>query len=448
MACQTTTAMYLNISTTICITATATRSDANNITVSGTLSVSQTKNAWNTNAIYGKVVDHTSMMKIRGAGSASNLSGSKNFSFTHNVGTAAGSQTYKGRFQVYNNAESAGVGGTADVSIKVSYGSGATAPSAPTVTVSVSSASQINATWGTSDLGNPTGTVYLYGGTSSSPSTQIASKTTTGNTTYNHTGLTANTKYYYKSTATNSAGSASSSVVNATTLPAGISSITGSSLTATSIALSIVFNSSGSALTTTAQISTDNSNWSDTSMTNVQGTTKTYNVTGLTANTQYTRYFRVHTSAGNSASKSFTWATKPADITSATATNIGETTATVAVACGASGSAATTDLQVSSDNTNWTTVASNVQGTTVNVSLTGLTPNTSTTRYFRVHTVYGNTSTYTVTFTTLKIAHLYGSVSDQTKRVKKLYGSVGGQTKEIKKLYGSVNGQTTLIYRA
>ena len=338
-------------------------------------------------------------------------------------------------------------GGVLGCSGTLTVPSQATAPTAPTISASAASASQINVTYGTTNLGNPTGTVYLYNGTSSSPSTQINSKTTTGNSTYNNTGLTANTKYYYKATATNSAGSASSSVVNATTLPAGISSITGNSLTATSISLSIVFASSGSALTTTAQVSPNDSTWTDTSLTNVQGTTQTYGVTGLTANTQYTRYFRVHTSAGNSASKSFTWTTKPANITSATATDIGETTATIAVACGASGSAATTDLQVSSDNTNWTTVASNVQGTTVNVSLTGLTPNTSTTRYFRVHTVYGNSATETVTFTTLKIAHLYGSVNDQTKQVRKLYGSVNGQTKAVKKLYASVNGVTKLIYR-
>ena len=337
---------------------------------------------------------------------------------------------------------------TGSVSANITLPSIATPPAAPTISASASSNSQVDITWGTTDLGTPTGTVYLYNGTSSSPSTQISSKTSTGNSTYNNTGLTANTKYYYKATATNTAGSASSSVVNATTLPAGISSITGSSLTSSSIVLTLVFASSGSALTTTAQVSSNNTNWNDTSLTNVQGTTQTYSVTGLTANTSYTRYFRVHTSAGNSGVKSFTWTTKPADITSTIASDIGETTATIAVACGASGSAVTTDLQMSTDNSTWTTVASNVQGTTVNVPLTSLTPDTSVTRYFRVHTVYGNSATATVTFTTLKIAHLYGSVGDQTKRVVKLYGSVGGQTKEIKKLYGSVNGETKLIYRA
>lgn len=335
----------------------------------------------------------------------------------------------------------------AGISFTVYFSSGATAPTAPTISAAAASGSQINVTWGTTNLGNPTGTVYLYNGTSSSPSTQISSKTTTGNSTYNNTGLTANTKYYYKATASNTAGSASSSVINATTYPAGITSITGGSLTSSSIVLSLVFASSGSALTTTAQVSSNNTNWNNTSLTNVQGTTKTYSVTGLNANTQYTRYFRVNTTVGNSASKSFTWTTKPANITSATATNIGETTATVAVACGTSGSAATTNLQVSSDNVNWTTVANNVQGTTVNVSLTGLTPNTSVTRYFRVHTVYGDSSVATVTFTTLPIAHFYGSVNGETKRIKKLYGSVNGQTKTIKKVYASVNGQTKLIYR-
>lgn len=338
-------------------------------------------------------------------------------------------------------------GGVLACSGTLTVPSQATPPGTPSCSPSSNSASLVNVAWSISDLGNPTGSVSLYNGTTNNPTNLLQTKTSTGSWTFGNDQRTANTTYYYVAKASNSAGSTTSGVKSATTLPAGISSITGNSLTATGIALSIVFNSSGSALTTTAQISTDNSNWSNTSMTNVQGTTRSYGIAGLTANTQYTRYFRVHTSAGNSGVKSFTWTTKPANITSATATNIGETTATVAVACGASGNAATTDLQVSSDNSNWTTVASNVQGTTVNVSLTGLTSNTSTTRYFRVHTVYGNTSTVTVTFTTLKVAHFYGSVNGQTKRIKKLYGSVNNQTKEIKKLYGSVNGETKLIYR-
>lgn len=354
--------------------------------------------------------------------SVSTSGGTYNWSFTKQYGQLSGSGT-------------------------ITISSQATAPGTPSCSPSSNSASLVNVAWGISNLGTPTGSVSLYNGTTNNPTNLLQTKTTTGSWTFGNDQRTANTTYYYVVKASNSAGSTTSGVKSATTYPAGISSITGNSLTATSIALSIVFNSSGSALTTTAQVSPNNSSWSDTSMTNVQGTTKTYNVTGLTANTQYTRYFRVHTSAGNSGVKSFTWTTKPANITSATASNIGETSATIAVTCGASGSAATTDLQISSDNSNWTTVASNVQGTTKNVSVTGLTPNSSVTRYFRVHTVYGNSATYTVTFTTLKMARLYGSVNNQTKRVTKLYGSVGGQTKKITKLYASVNGVTKLVYR-
>lgn len=329
----------------------------------------------------------------------------------------------------------------------ISFDATNVAPATPTCTPTASSASLINITWGTTDLGTPTGTVSLYNGTTNNPTNLLQTKSTTGTNVFGNDQRTANTTYYYKATATNSVGTVSSAVASATTLPAGISSITGSSLTANSIVLTLVFASSGSALTTTAQVSSNNSTWNDTSLTNVQGTTQTYGVTGLNANTQYTRYFRVHTTAGNSGVESFTWTTKPAGITSTAVSDITGYSANVAVTCGTSGVAATTDLQISTDNVTWTTVANNVQGTTVTVPVTGLTPNTAITRYFRVHTVYGNSAVSTVTFTTLQVAHLYGSVNNQTKQVKKLYGSVNGQTKEVKKLYGSVNGVTKLIYQ-
>ena len=337
----------------------------------------------------------------------------------------------------------------ANISFCVYFSANTWGPATPTCSASSSSANLVTISWGTSDLGNPTGDVKLYYGTSSqtTPSILLDTKTTTGDSTYNHTGRYPNTAYYYMAYAKNTIGEAYSNTVPKVTAPAGISSITGGSLTASSIVLTLVFTSSGHALTTTAQVSSNNTNWNNTSLTNVEGTTQTYGVTGLNANTQYTRYFRVHTNAGNSGVESFTWTTKPANITSATATTIGETTATIAVACGASGSAATTSLQVSDDNSTWTTVATNVQGTTVNVNLIGLTPGTSVTRYFRVHTSYGNSATTSVTFDTLLAARFYGSVNGETKLVRKLYGSVNGQTKKIDKLYGSVNGQTKLIYK-
>lgn len=191
----------------------------------------------------------------------------------------------------------------------ISFPSGGHAPTAPTVSATTVSATQINVSWGTTDIGDPAGTVVLKGGTSSTPTTQLASKTTTGQTTYNHTGLTANTRYYYKATASNSIGSADSSTVSAYTKPAGITSITTTQITPTTATVSIVCASSGNALTTNLQISSNNTSWTNTGRTNVQGTTQTYTITGLTPNTPTTRYFRITTTAGSSASVSVSFNT-------------------------------------------------------------------------------------------------------------------------------------------
>lgn len=81
---------------------------------------------------------------------------------------------------------------------------GYTAPSTPTVTIGTKSVDSIVVTYGTSSFGYPSsGNVYLYGGTSSSPTTQITSKTTTGNSSYTNGSLASNTEYYYRSRANN-----------------------------------------------------------------------------------------------------------------------------------------------------------------------------------------------------------------------------------------------------
>ena len=89
------------------------------------------------------------------------------------------------------------------------------APNTPTVTLSNNDPYQNQITWGTSSFGVPSsGTVYLYGGTSNNPTTQIASKTSLGNSTFTHTGLSPNTTYYYRARAKNSStwGNYSSSI--------------------------------------------------------------------------------------------------------------------------------------------------------------------------------------------------------------------------------------------
>lgn len=86
----------------------------------------------------------------------------------------------------------------------VSFPSGVVKPNTPTISTSVIDSHTIAVTWGTTSFGVPsTGTIYLYGDTSSTPTTQISSKTTTGNTTFTFSNLTPNTTYYFRSRATN-----------------------------------------------------------------------------------------------------------------------------------------------------------------------------------------------------------------------------------------------------
>lgn len=79
------------------------------------------------------------------------------------------------------------------------------APTTPTITATANSGSSITINYGTTSFGNPsTGTIYLYYGTSSSTiTTLLDTKTTTGTNTFTHTGLNGNTTYYYRTRAYN-----------------------------------------------------------------------------------------------------------------------------------------------------------------------------------------------------------------------------------------------------
>lgn len=88
-------------------------------------------------------------------------------------------------------------------------------PTTPSLTVTNNNAHQNTISFGTSSFGNPsTGNIKLW--VANNPSftseTLLQTKTTTGLFTYTHTGLTANTTYYYRTKATN--GSADSSYVS------------------------------------------------------------------------------------------------------------------------------------------------------------------------------------------------------------------------------------------
>lgn len=123
MGCTTTTSMYLNISTEICASASASRS-GNTVTVSGTFSVNQ-PGGYNLNAIYAYVDGQTTWQRVK---TANSRSGSANFSFSFQS-SSAGSATYSAVFQVWNNAESGPVGGTASTTFSVSWPASGSAPS-------------------------------------------------------------------------------------------------------------------------------------------------------------------------------------------------------------------------------------------------------------------------------------------------------------------------------
>lgn len=91
---------------------------------------------------------------------------------------------------------------TADFTI--TFPAGYTAPDTPTVRVVSSTATSVTIEYGTTSFGNPnTGTVYLYQGTTSTPTAQAESKTATGLTQTTITGLTAGVTYYFRARAYN-----------------------------------------------------------------------------------------------------------------------------------------------------------------------------------------------------------------------------------------------------
>lgn len=125
----------------------------------------------------------------------------------------------------------------AQIPFTITFPTGVVAPNTPTISGTTSTYNINSITYGTSSFGTPsTGTVYLYRGTSASPTTQITSKTTTGSSTYSDSGLIPNTTYYYRARAYN--GSAYSDYSNdssvttlAPTPTASVVSKTGASVT-------------------------------------------------------------------------------------------------------------------------------------------------------------------------------------------------------------------------
>lgn len=94
------------------------------------------------------------------------------------------------------------------------------APSTPVVAAVTNDAHKNTITWSLTSFGYPaSGNVKLWYSTSPSftSETLLSTKTSTGQWTYNHTGLTANTTYYYRAKADNGSATSSYGTASVTT---------------------------------------------------------------------------------------------------------------------------------------------------------------------------------------------------------------------------------------
>lgn len=279
-----------------------------------------------TNAYSGSTYSSTATPSIM-------ISGSQAWSYTGGAGiTVAGGQqnTWQGPYYSASRTYSAGYGGTTiyvgwrvtnDNSgylngsnyIGITLPTAYSAPATPTVSAAPASynpSQAVQVTWGTSSFGTPSsGTVYLYGGTSSTPTTQLLNKTTTGNNIFVHNEpLVGNTNYYYRSRAYNGQlWSSYSAVASTTTYPAA-PTITVNSIDYKNVTLAIASPSQGSALPMEIFYTVDGGT-AISAGTITPGNSNTVNLTFL-PNTTHTVNAYIQTTAGTSSVATNTFKTE------------------------------------------------------------------------------------------------------------------------------------------
>lgn len=263
----------------------------------------------------------------------------------------------------------------------------ATAPIAPSSLAAVAaSSSQINLTW--SDNSNNETGFRIERSPDNSNWGEIA---TAGSsvTSYQNTGLTGSTTYYYRVRAYNAAGSSAyTSTVNATTqappltIPAAPSSPSASAVSSTQINLSWTDNSNNET-GFSIERSPNNSTWAE--ITTVGSNITSYQNTGLAASTMYYYRVRAYNGAGNSSYTSTANATTQAP------------PATIPAAPSNPSASAVSSTQI---NFSWTDNSNNETGFRIERS-----PNNST--WAEITTVGANITSYQNTGLTASTLYYY-----------------------------------------
>ncbi|MDB6121455.1 MAG: Fibronectin type domain protein [Pedosphaera sp.] len=188
-------------------------------------------------------------------------------------------------------------------------------PAAPSaLTATTISSSQINLAW-TDNATNETNLIVSRSTTSGGPYTDIATLAA-GSTSYNNTGLSANTAYYYVVRATNAGGtSANSNQASATTLPlppTAPSALAATTLSTTQIKLTWTDNSANESNFIVARSTTTGGPYTD--IATLAANTAVYTNSGLTANTTYYYVVRATNTGGSSANSAQASATTPSGV--------------------------------------------------------------------------------------------------------------------------------------
>lgn len=462
--------MYLNVSTEICASGSASRSGST-VTISGSFGVSQ-GNAWNLNAIYACVDGGTSWMRVKPySNSGGSWSTGFSFSFTD---SSAGSRTYTAYFAVYNNAESGSVGNWDSVTFTVSYPAASAPPSGHNISNVVRGIDNFTLTGGITSWGIPNTAGYVRFGVAQSAITtggvaqyteRITTKTGTVTVSENSTktnnptfSINPNTMYHIGIYATNNDSGSYGQDWTYTTLPP-TTALSNSTVTETTADFLYSVPNQGGKYNMDLKYQLDSgSPVTVTTLTGSGAKSGSFTVSNLSPGTTHTLTASLTTNAGETTSNTVTFSTlaQPNKLYGSV-NNLSKEIIKLYGAVEKLDSLSTTYSQSGTgyiDSVNTTLFIDEFlsdpdrikytwkdAGELVSITLTPNSPRYDLTI---------ETTTETITVQGVRVAQLEGdwgiTVNSDGSEYAYFTPSYIWATKEINKLYGSVNGLTKQIY--